>query len=377
MFTRQRSLTRQFLQERRIDFALFANPATVNWLTGFAPPTQLGAHPYAGAPPLVWYEEGAFSLIVVDGLSSAASAFVQEEDGELLTYTGYTYTAPLEGAAHLHELLMARWANGRSGRTGVELAHVPASVMGALWKTHPGLDMVPVDGLLAPLRAVKTEEEIATLRLAFHLADVGHAAARRAAQPGMREIDVWAAVHTAIEREAGRRIALGNDCIVGTRPFNVGGWPADFMLVEGGSLIVDLSPIVDGYWADSCATYVAGKPTEQQRELHSVVSQALALGASMLRPGTVAGDIDHAMRELIRKAGHPGYPHHSGHGVGVTGHETPRIIPNSTDVLQAGMVVLLEPGIYLPGRTGVRLEDAFLITPTGPLQLTTHDKSLG
>lgn len=372
----QRALARDLLRDRRLDAALFAQPATITWLTGFAPPMQLGPNPNAGGPPLLWYEGEQFTLIVVDAHAEAAAAFADELDGAVLTYTGYTYQQAIDGPRRLQEALTRLWAGGGSGAVGMELNHLPAAVTATLWKRRNGPHFQAIDGLLAPLRAVKTEEEIARLRYAFHLAEVGHAAARAVVHAGVREIDVWAAVHAAIEKEAGRRVPLGNDCVVGTRPWNVGGWPLDWSITAGDSLIVDLSAIPDGYWSDSCATYVAGTPTDLQKELHAVVREALTLGASMLRPGMVAGDIDEAMREFIRRAGHPGYPHHGGHGVGVTGHEAPRIIPDSDEILQAGMVVMLEPGIYLPGRTGVRLEDGYLITPGGAELLTHHAKDL-
>lgn len=373
----QRTLALELLNEQGVDAALFALPASVTWLTGFAPPVNLGPHPFAGGPPLLWVENGFFTLVVVDAFSEVASGFTEDDGARVLPYTGYTYNAPLEGPRHMLEVVERMWANPMARRIGIELNSIPSTIMGALWKSHGTPEIVPIDGLLAPWRAFKTGEEMEKLRAAFQLADVGHQAARRAVQPGVREIDVWAAVEGAVQQAAGRRLPLGNDCIVGTRPWNIGGWPLDHPIRAADSVIVDLSPIVDGYWSDSCATYVAGgTPTDQQRELHAVASEVLALGVSMLHPGTIAGDIDEAMRQAVRTAGFPGYPHHTGHGVGVTGHEAPRIIPGSEDVLEAGMVVMLEPGIYLPGRTGVRLEDGFLITEDGPEQLTGHNKEL-
>jgi Xaa-Pro aminopeptidase len=171
-------------------------------------------------------------------------------------------------------------------------------------------------------------------------------------------------------------VPVGNDCVVGTRQNNIGGWPEDRRLAAGESLIVDISAIRDGYWSDSCATYVAGQPSARQLDMHRVVSETLALGASLLRPGAVCKEIDRALRHHIEAAGYPVYPHHSGHGVGVSGHEGPRIVPYSEERLAPGMVILLEPGIYYPGETGVRLEDGFLITEDGAVQLTAHDKRL-
>ena len=376
MHEEQRNLARRALQERQLSAALFADAATVTWLTGFAPPVQLGPNPFAGGPPLLWYEDGCFTLVVVDALADSTRGFAHDRDAAVVTYTGFTYLAPLDGHAHLQEALAELWKNGRGGRIGVEMEKTPSTVVAALWKTHKTRDLLPLDNVLAPLRAIKTDEEIRKLRRSFELVEVGHAAARRAVMADAREIDVWVAVQSAIEKAAGRRIPLGNDCIVGTRDWNVGGWPLDRQLNEGDSIVVDLSTIREGYWSDSCATYVAGTPTVDSEALHKVVTEALALGASMLRPGAIAGEIDRALRRHITGAGFPEYPHHTGHGIGVTGHESPRFVPGSKEMLKPGMVVMLEPGAYLPGRTGVRLEDGFLITEMGAEQLTTHAKGL-
>jgi len=379
MHKEQRQRASALLHARQIDAALFASPSSVTWLTGFAPPIQTGPHPFAGAPPLVWWDGARFTLIVVDGLAAVAAPFATATDGGVLTYLGYTLDAPIDGAHHLRTLLQSLWQKasgaGRRQRVGVESWALPAAVGGVL-AAQLGGDWVTIDGWLTPLRMVKSAEELTKLRANFRLTDIAHAAARRATVAGAREIDVWLAAKFAVEAAAGQRVPMGNDCVVGYRQENIGGWPLDHALRLGDSLIVDLSAILDGYWSDSCATYFAGEASARQQAIHTVVSQALALGASLLRPGAVTADIDRRVRQFIADAGYPVYPHHTGHGVGVNGHEAPRIVPYNQEVLAAGMVILLEPGIYFPGETGVRLEDAFLITDDGAIQLTAHDKSL-
>lgn len=379
MHEEQRQRTSALLHARQIDAALFASPASVTWLTGFAPPPQTGPHPFAGAPPLVWWDGECFTLIVVDGLAAIAAPFAAALDGRVLTYLGYTIDAPIDGARHLRTLLQSLWqeAGGarRSPRVGVESWSLPTAIGGVLAAQFDG-DWVTIDGWLTPLRMVKSAEELTKLRANFRLTDIAHAAARYATVAGAREIDVWLTAKAAVEAAAGQRVPMGNDCVVGYREENIGGWPLDHALRLGDSLIVDLSTILDGYWSDSCATYFAGEASARQQAIHTVVSQALTLGASLLRPGAVTGDIDRRVRHFIAAAGYPVYPHHTGHGVGVNGHEAPRIVPYNQEVLAAGMVILLEPGIYFPGETGVRLEDAFLVTDDGAVQLTAHDKSL-
>lgn len=379
MHQEQRQRTHDLLKNKGIARALFASPYTVKWLTGFAAPVQVGANFFAGAPPLVWYEDGHFTLLVVDGYAADAAAFNDEADGVVVTHLGYTIEQPLTGVEHLTTSL--RQVIGRvaspDSRVGLEQNDVPAYLPLVIQEAlSTQVEFTPVDGWLEPLRMIKTAEEMIKLRQNFALTDLGHTAARRATVAGKREIDVWTEIHAAIQQAAGRRVPLGNDCVVGYRQQNIGGWPLDYEIRPHDSLIVDLSTILHGYWSDSCATYFAGEPTSQQVAIYRVVSQALDLAISLVRPGAVAREIDQKVRQFIAEAGYPVYPHHTGHGVGVIGHEAPRIVPYNDEVIQEGMVIMVEPAIYLPGETGVRLEDALLVTSDGVEVLTRHDKSL-
>jgi Xaa-Pro aminopeptidase len=203
-----------------------------------------------------------------------------------------------------------------------------------------------------------------------------HRVARRVIRPGLREIDLWAEIHGAIQREVGERVPLGNDCVVGYRQNNIGGWPGDLLVRQDDSVIVDLSTVRHGYWSDSCATYYATQPSAAQAAAHRMIEEALAFAISLVRPGVMANEIDRKVRGFIEERGYPVYPHHTGHGVGVTGHEEPRIVPYNEVPLAAGMVILLEPGTYVPGAWGVRLEDALLVTEDGADVLTTHEKGM-
>ncbi|HEY4690637.1 MAG TPA: Xaa-Pro peptidase family protein [Anaerolineae bacterium] len=360
MHTEQRARAHELLRSRSIDRALFAAPASVTWLTGFAPPIQTGANPFAGGPPLVWYESGEFTLIVMDWFSSQAVP--------VINYPGYTYESPIASADHLAAIVRSLVGRSRAGTLGVEARHLPAFLAPS--------DAVSIDGLLDPLRAVKTADEIETLRRCFALADAGHAAAREATRAGKREIDVWAVIQSAISRAAGQRVPLGNDCVVSRRENNIGGWPGDFELRPGDSLIVDLGARLNGYWSDSCAVYYASEPSDRQRATHNVVRQALEYAISLIKPGAVANEVDRKVRQFIADAGYPVYPHHTGHSVGVSPHEEPRLTPYNTLLLQPGMVVMLEPGSYIPGEIAVRLEDAVLVTADGAEVLTRHNKGL-
>ncbi len=371
MHKEQREQTQALLKAHQIEQAVFAKPDTVKWLTGFAPPVQVGPQLFASSYPIVWYDGAQFTLITVDAYADLAKPLAQEPDCQVVVYQGYTANEPIAGGKHLSEAFDKVASVRRNGKIGLESEFTSDLIASKVRGASDGV--VSIDGWLEPLRMVKTREEINLLRRNFTLTDIGHSAARAAVAVGKREIDVWTAAHSAVEQAAGCRVPLGNDCVVGHRA--VGGWPLDYQIGPNDSVIVDLSVILDGYWSDSCGTYYPGKRTEEQARIHQIVWDALQYGISLVRPGVVAKDIDQKVRKFIEASGYPVYGHHTGHGVGVSGHEAPRIVPYSDEVLRENMVIMLEPGIYIPGQTGVRLEDALLVTPNGAEVLTHHDKS--
>ncbi len=377
--TEQRQRAHQLLRENNIERALFANISSVKWLTGFAPPIQLGPNYFAGGPPLVWYEEGHFTVVVQDGQAGSVAHLNDVDDCDVLTYLGYTIEQPIQGGERLRETIGPLLGQSRgSGTIGVETVDATILLQRLLDESvGPATTTRAIDGWLVPLRAVKSAAEIQKLRENFALTDVGHAAARRAVAVGKREIDVWTEIHAAIQQHAGQRVPLGNDCIVGYRaPNNIGAWPEALALRPHDNLIVDLSTVLHGYWSDSCATYYAGEPTAEQIQLHKTCEDALAFATALIKPGVMAKAVDEQVRHFMQKAGYAVYPHHTGHGVGVTGHEEPRIVPYNEMVIEQNMVIMLEPGAYFPGKFGARLEDALLVTADGAEVLTHHDKSL-
>lgn len=367
MHRQQRQRTNQMLDEAGIELALFSHHDSVRWLTGFD----------LTAPAFMLYDHGNFTLLADEGFAEAA-AFAAEPGCSFVPIVGYTIQQPIDPLARMEDALRERLAevNRSSGSVGVEEKSLPLSLWQTVCDALPGCDHRSLEGKLLPLRAVKTEEELTRIREGFRLVTVGHQAGRKAVRLGQREIDVWTDVQTAVEREAGKWMQMGNDCIVGHRPANIGAAPLDYEIIAKDSLILDLSVVVDGYWTDSCATYYAEQPTAQQVEMHKFVEEALDYAISLIRPGVVAQDIDSKVRSYMSAGGYEVYPHHTGHGIGLTGHEAPRIVPYNQERLQEGNVIMLEPGIYIPGVTSVRLEDAFLVTSNGVEQFSHHDKSL-
>ncbi len=333
---------------------LAAHPGTVTWLTRFAHDIEQGPNPFT-MPPLAVLAVGEAPILVV----SKDDAPVAEELGcEAATYTGFTIgpMEPLAGAASALERAVA----GR--RVATEPGALPASLAS-------GLTIVDVERELLLARAVKDDDELAKIRSAIALCDAGQTAARSSARAGLSELELWATVRGAMETAAGSRVPAVADLVSGSRTEDVGGPPGQRTLAEADLVICDLAPRRDGYWGDSCSTIAVGDPSASSRDKHRRAREALERGLEAIRPGVRAGDLDALVRADL------GYPHHTGHGLGVSWHEEPRIVPGSETILEAGMIVALEPAVYADGE-GVRVEQITAVTRDGCEILSGHQLDL-
>jgi Xaa-Pro aminopeptidase len=151
----------------------------------------------------------------------------------------------------------------------------------------------------------------------------------------------------------------------------------DAVLAAGDFVKLDFGATVDGYHSDMTRTVVLGEPAGWQRELYELVHRSQAAGRAAVLPGTVVSDVDLAARRLIEQAGHgEDFSHPLGHGVGLEIHEAPRLAKTGDGTLSVGMTVTVEPGVYLAGRGGVRIEDTLVVRDTGPELLTLSSKEL-
>ena len=331
---------------------------------------QLGPHPFGGGPALAWYAGGEWTLIVLDGYAAAAQA----SGVAVVSYLGYTIDAPIDGPGQLLAALRKVVGAGAAGRIGVEERALPLFLRAALPEQAT---LVPIDGALAPLRMRQDRRGAgqAAPELRAHRHWPGRRA-RRLCAPGATELDVWAAMQGAIQRAAGQRVPLGNDCTVGRRGHS-GGWPLDVMIEPGNSFVLDLSTQLHGYWSDSCATYYAGTPSQRQIAMHHTVSEALELGdlAAAARRDRQARSIASCASSCAKPATQ------STSTIPATASASARTKSRgSCRITSCGSsriwCIMLEPGIYFPEETAIRLEHAVLVTDSGAEVLTKHDKRL-
>jgi Xaa-Pro aminopeptidase len=293
---------------------------------------------------------------------------------EVRDYLSYTIDEPVNGsrnqAAALRDLLGPEAT--LSGAVGMECAFLPAVLSEVIREALPHASFRTIDGEIDPLRAVKTTEEVLLIRDALRLCDLAQAEVKARLQPGLSEIELWTSLKARLEIAAGGRLPILTDLVAGLRTAEIGGLPGEYCLQAGDPVIADIVPRLAGYWGDNAATHFTGEPPDELLKIHRTVRDALRRGVEAVRPGVRAVDLDGMLRAAIQDAGYPAYPHHSGHGIGTSYHEEPRIVPYNTLTLQPGMVVALEPGIYVPEIGGVRLEDVVLVTDDGCELLTTH-----
>jgi Xaa-Pro dipeptidase len=360
-----------YCQEHHLVAALLSSPFSLTWLTGYAPPIQTGPSPFEGGPALAWVRGQEITLVLSDAEAGAAR---QAGVSQVCDYLAYTIEAPLAGmreqAAALRQALEGQAS--LTGAVGVELNFLAAPLAQVLAEALPQARLEPLDGKIETLRAVKTPAEVQKIRQALALCDLAQEFVRDHAAPGLSEIALWGQLKARLENQAGARLPVLADLVGGLRSAEIGGLPGRYILQTGDAVIADMVVRLDGYWGDNAATHFLGEPPAELAQARRLVSETLERGLAALRPGLRASQLDALLRDAIQEGGFSPHPHHSGHGIGASFHEEPRIVAYNELPLEAGMVVALEPGVYLPGVGGVRLEQVALVEADGCQVLTHH-----
>jgi Xaa-Pro aminopeptidase len=345
----------QRLEGLEVDYLLLADPIHLVYLANFYVDPVSAAASFGGY--LLLKRDGHAALILDNRWPESAAA------------------------AHVDVTEVVPWYDSQSpGHSPRQLAAIP-TLFGAGQRVHDH----PLDHLgpkiiktIAAMRRQKDPDEVALLCRCMQATDAGHAWARANVRPGMTELDVYCGINTVCTQTAKHAVVVYGDFAVSPGPERKGGPPTDRVLAPGDMLILDYSVVIGGYRSDFTNTLVVGKqPTADQQQLCQWCKEAMAAGERTLRAGVKCLDVYEAVRGVFEKAGvAEHFPHHAGHGLGLEHPEAPYLVRHATETLLAGDVVTLEPGLYIAGRGGIRIEHNYLITDQGYERLSNHVISL-
>ncbi len=230
---------------------------------------------------------------------------------------------------------------------------------------------ISIANATTPLRIKKDLKEVAALRAAGHLVAKGFAHIQKIARAGMSESDLAADFEAYIRKNGATKTSFDSIVAFGENaayPHYITGYRK---LRKNDIVLCDIGALVDGYCSDLTRTFFFGTISEQGKRIYDIVNRAQKQAIQAIKPGVKTAHIDRIARDEIERAGYGRrFIHSTGHGVGVEIHEAPGVGPGSTETLEAGMIITVEPGIYLEGWGGVRIEDTLLVTKTGYEVLT-------
>lgn len=349
------------LRDAELDALLITNLLNVRYLTGF---TGSNAALLVAAADEDADERG--TVFCTDGRYDTQSAM---QVPDLRRMIGRPSDLALARAA----------AEGGHRRIGFESHHVTVDGLTALTEQAEGGELVRAPGLVEVLRLVKDDAEIEALRMACSAADaaLGDLLEHGGIAPGRTELDVARDLESRMRDHGANGPSFESIVATGANSAVPHHRPTAAVLRPGDLLKLDFGALVDGYHSDMTRTVVLGEPVDWQREVYELVATAQAAGRAALRPGAEVRDVDAAARSVIEDAGHgEHFVHGLGHGVGLEIHEAPMLAKVGEGRLVAGMTLTVEPGVYLAGRGGVRIEDTLVVRDGAPELLTLTTKQL-
>jgi Xaa-Pro aminopeptidase len=352
-----------WLAASKLDALVVTGPALVNWLTGYSR--------YHGGPSAaVLTPAGERTLVVVRDETAPAEQLSGADHVVGYSERGFGLELGLVRLL-LDEVLRGSAVSSASriavaGDFSADLAADQDAGPGA------GAEWIRADAELHRMSLVKDADEIGRIFHAYELCWLAHAALAEGAAAGASEIEMMSAAQAAAQIGHGSPVDFVADVLAGANTAEVCAPVAIAGRTRPGPgepVIADISVGADGYWADTCRTYLNGSNTEVE-EMRGQLAPILAAAAAELRTGATGAAVFGGMRRQILTTWPDGeFPHHGGHGVGLTVFDDPHVIPSDSQVLESWMVMALEPGVYLPGRFGVRRENLFLVTPDGAIEL--------
>ena len=353
---RLRRLQRQ-LSQNRFDLFLVTHLPNVRYLTGFT-----------GSSAALLVSPSSAALFTDGRYTTQAKAEVK--NARIVIGT----KAPVTAAA---EFLLKR-VKRTQPVLGIEPESLTAGArdrLSALTRGKARLRSAPP--LIERARMVKDAGELRLIRRAIDLGASLFRIACDTIKPGTREVEVAAAMEFEARSHGAEGMSFPTIIAAGPRSAVVHGRASAARIPRRGFVVCDFGVILSGYCSDRTRTVHVGQPSREARNLYAAVLEAQLAAIAKVRPGVTAAEVDEAARSVLRKAKLAQYfTHSTGHGLGLEIHEAPRLAVGQQQKLESGMVVTVEPGAYIPGKGGVRIEDVVVVTPSGCEVLTPADKQL-
>jgi Xaa-Pro aminopeptidase len=348
------------MEDEKLDCTVVFGADNVNHLCGY--------WRYFGGPSgLVVGRDGERTLVVM--LDEARIAHELAAADEVIGFGDRGFGIDLNPVAGLIASVAAVTVVTNARRIGVS-SELPGAD-GRLSATVSA-EIVGADDILYRLRLIKDEDELEKILTSYELCWIGHQAIAEAARPGVQEIELFTAAQSAAQIASGGPIEFVCDLLSGPNaaevccPIRVAGRRA---AEEGDAIVADVVVRSNGYWGDSAETHVVGSNDEVEAVRAELLTILDGTRAELV-PGAKGSDLFRDLQQRILST-FPGgeFPHHGGHAIGLTGFEDPHIIPSDMTPLEPWMVLAVEPGVYFPGRYGARVENVFIVTPDGGLEL--------
>ena len=357
---------REHLREAGVDTLLVGHPPNLEYLTGLRASSGVLLLDADRVRLIVDFRYAEAAAVAIAGLEPAGGSMVLAERS-------------------LDEAAAEAIKRSGGGHVGIEAAHLSVKrrdwLAAALGGRAGPFSLVPTERLVERERLVKGSEEVASLREAGRrLASVARDLARWV-RAGQRESDIAAELDHAVRLAGFDRPAFDTIVASGPRSAMPHARPGGRILASGDAVVLDFGGVYDGYCVDLTRTASVGPPGPDLERCHRAVLDAVEAALAVIRPGRLASAVDEAARQALARHGLEGaFGHSTGHGLGLEVHEEPRVgrpvggVPPA--VLEPGMAFTVEPGVYLPGLCGVRVEDDVVVTPDGYELLTDAPRSL-
>ena len=270
-----------------------------------------------------------------------------------------------------------RFKATKAKKIGFEAQLVTVAHYEYLKKALPKAQWIPTKGLVEGLRLVKDRDEAERMRQAGRITDRAIHHILSYIKPGVRETELATELEHKMRVEGAEGTSFDSIVASGWRSALPHGIASDKKVERGDFIVFDFGCKFQGYCSDMTRTVCVGQPSALQKKIYGIVQKAQAAGLAAVKPGKTTGDVDAAARNIIKRAGYgKHFGHGTGHGVGTEVHEDPRVGPKAKDKLLPGMAITVEPGIYLAGKFGVRIEDLVIVTKTGYENMYRSTKNL-